>query len=70
MFLNKDIYVPNLFVELHEEEADEDPDDFAHTADDAHEDAEGGSEAHHGDGDDEAALLDAKLHGQETDEIG
>lgn len=61
----------NLFsAELHEKQADENPDNLTDTADDAHEDAEGGSETHHGDGDDETALLNAKLHGQETDKVG
>ena len=46
----KDDDVTSLILDLHEGDADDDPDDLTDTADDAHEDAEGGREAEGGDG--------------------
>ena len=54
----KQTYKRFLIFDLHQCDADDNPDDFADTADDAHEDAEGGGEAKGGNGKDETALLD------------
>lgn len=55
---------------LHQEDADGNPDDFTDAANDAHEDAEGSGKAESGNGDDEATLLHAQLHGEEAQQIG
>lgn len=57
-------------LQLHQQNADDDPDNLADAADDADEDAEGGGEAEGGDGEHETALLHAELHGQEANEVG
>ena len=59
-----------LGFELHEGDADDDPDDLTDTADDADEDAKSGGEAEGGDGEHETTLLNTQLHGQEADEVG
>ena len=61
-----------LFIawQAHERNADDYPDDFPHTADETHEDAESGRESESCYGDDKTALLHAELHGQEAYEIG
>ena len=66
----KSVVSRGLILDLHEQDADDDPDDLTDAADDADEDAEGGREAKGGDGKDETALLDTELHGQEADEVG
>ena len=60
----------NLGSELHEGDADNDPDDLTDSADDADEDAKGCGETEGGDGEHETTLLDTQLHGQEADEVG
>ena len=59
-----------LIFDLHQCNADDDPDDFTDTADDADEDAKGGRETEGSDGKDETTLLDTQLHRQEANEVG
>ena len=59
-----------LLSDLHKQKTYEDPDYLAHATDDTYKDAECSGEPHGSYGDDEAALLNSKLHGQEPDEIG
>ena len=55
---------------FHQSDADDDPDDLPYTADDAHEDAKGCREAQSSNGENKSSLLNAQLHGQETNEVG
>ena len=60
----------SLITDLHQGDADDDPDDFADTADDADKEALLDGQAHCCRGNSKASFLYAELHGKETYQVG
>ena len=53
----------SFIPDLHQGDADDNPDDLSHTADDTHKDAQRRGESQRSDGEYETALLNTQLHG-------